>query len=282
MAGLIVGGCGGAKETESPTSGTLSLICAESLAPIVDKEVAEFTRLYTKAAVTCDSATSQEALVKFVNGQTKLIVLSRPLTAAEKKSLDGAKFSYNSYALAKIGIAVVVNTENPVGKLNLSQIRDIYTGKITDWREVGGLGGKITPISLSRNSGTAQVFLDALGIDSGFSPDLKVVAASRDLASAINADPLAIGFVGMNWLSDKVKAVAVAGDSAGEFTKIHQASVYQGAYPLVETAYALTTEGAYGLASGLVSFMTSAPGQKIFLDSGLVPVTMPVKLIQIN
>ena len=282
LAGLAVGGCGKPKNTESPTSGTLSLVSAESVAPVVQKEIAEFMRLYTKAAITCDSTTSREALVKFVNGETKMVVLSRNLEPEEKKSLDAAKFSYSSFALAKIGIAVVVNVENRVERLNLAQLRDIYTGGITRWEEVGGTGGKITPISLSRNSGTAEVFLGTLGIDAGLSPDLRVVPASRDLTSAISGDPSAIGFVGMNWLSREVKTVAVARDSSADFIDIHQASVYQGAYPLVETAYALTTAGAYGLASGLISFMTSAPGQKIFLNSGLVPVTMPVKLIQLD
>jgi phosphate transport system substrate-binding protein len=282
LACLAAGGCGKPKNTESPTTGTLSLVSAEAVAPVIQKEIAEFMRLYIKAAITCDSSTSREALVKFVNLETKMVVLSRDLNPEEKKSLDAAKFSYSSFALAKTGIAVVVNPENSVEKLNLVQLRDIYTGRITRWEEVGGAGGKITPVSLSRNSGTAEVFLGALGINAGLSPDLRVVAASRDLENAISADPSAIGFVSMNWLSGKVKAVAVARDSSGDFIDVHQASVYQGSYPLVETAYALTTAGAYGLASGLISFMTSAPGQKIFLDSGLVPVTMPVKLIQLN
>jgi ABC-type phosphate transport system substrate-binding protein len=282
LLGLLAGGCSKPKETESPTSGTLHMVSAETVAPVVGREIAEFMRLYTKAVITCDTMTSREALVKFVNGETKMVVLSRDLNPDEKKSLDAAKFSYSSYALTKIGIAVVVNRENTVEKLTLGQLRGIYTGKITSWEEVGGTGGKITPISLSRNSGTAEVFLGALGIETGLSGDLRVVAASRDLEAAISADPAAIGFVGMNWLTGKVKAVPLAKEGSSDFIDIHQASVYQGSYPLVETAYALSTAGTYALASGLVAFMTSAAGQKIFLDSGLVPVTMPVKLIQIN
>jgi phosphate transport system substrate-binding protein len=282
VAGLVSGGCEKPKDAESPTSGTLSLVCAESVAPVIEKEAAEFERLYTKAAISCDSATTLDALAKFGNRETKMVVISRGLNPEEKKSLEAPGFAYSSFALAKIGIAVVVNTENPVEKLNLDQLRGIYTGRIGSWEEVGGMGGKITPISLSRNSGAAEVFIQILGIDAGLSPDLRVVTASQDLAGAVAADPSAIGFVGMNWLSDKVKAVAVAADGSEDFIAIHQASVYGGAYPLVLTAYALTTSGAYGLASGFISFMTSAPGQKVFLDSGLVPVTMPVKLIRLD
>ena len=282
-AGLVMGGCGGAKEgAESPTGGTLSLIAAESIAPIVEKEALEFQRLYAKAVITSSTTTTREALALFGNREARMVVISRGLTVDEKKSLDVPGFEYGIFALAKVGIAVVVNKENPVERLNLEQLRGIYTGRIASWEEVGGMGGRITPISLSRNSGPAEVFVQALGLDAGLAPDIRVVASSRDLPAAVAADPAAIGFVGMNWLSDQVKAVALAGDGSGDFIAVHQASVYNGSYPLVETAYALTTAGSYTLASGFISFMASAPGQKLFLDSGLVPVTMPVKLIRLD
>ena len=102
------------------------------------------------------------------------------------------------------------------------------------------------------------------------------------MVGAVAANLSAIGFVGMNWLSDRVKALALAKEGSDQFITVHQASVYQGAYPIVQPVYALSTSGAYGLASGFIAFLTSAPGQKIFLDSGLVPVTMPVKLIRID
>jgi phosphate transport system substrate-binding protein len=280
LAGLALAGC--AKQTESPTSGTLSFVCAESVAPVLRKEAADFTRLYTTAVITLDSTTTREALVKLGSGATRLAVISRALNADERKSFAAANVAVDTFALAKDGIAVIVHPESPIRRLTLEQIRDIYSGKINRWDEVGGKGGKILPISLSRNSGTAEVFFDEIGSDTTFSRALRVVPTSREMIETVAADRSSVGFVGMNWLTDRVRALAVARAASGEYIDIHQASVYRGTYPLVQTIYAIQTGGAYGLANGFVAYLTSAAGQKIFLNSGLVPVTMPVKLIKVD
>jgi phosphate transport system substrate-binding protein len=100
------------------------------------------------------------------------------------------------------------------------------------------------------------------------------------MVATVAKDPLAIGFVSMNWTTNRVKALALAKTASDDFVALHQASVYNGSYPLVQGIHAYTTSGAYGLPSGFIAFMVSAPGQKIFLNSGLVPATMPVKLIR--
>jgi phosphate transport system substrate-binding protein len=135
---------------------------------------------------------------------------------------------------------------------------------------------------MSRNSGTTESFFKKAGLDTTVAPTIHPLATSREMVEWVAANRSAIGFVGMNWLTDRVKAVAVAPGTSNQFVDIHQASVYRGDYPLVTTIYAITTGGAYGLGSGFIAFLTSAPGQKIFLNAGLVPVTMPVKLIRID
>lgn len=292
VAGLVLAGC--AKQTESPTTGTLTFACAESVAPVFRKEAADFMRLYTKSAISLDSTTTREAIAKLAAGETPMAIVSRPLNADERRSFAAGKVAIDTFALAKDGIAVIVHPESPVLRLTLAQIRDIYTGKIARWEEIGGrgarggrgsragYGGNILPLSLSRNSGTAEVFFREIGADTAFSPALRVVQTSGEMVDAVAADRAAIGFVGMSRLSDRVRALAVARAASGEYVDIHQASVYQGTYPLVRTIYAIKTGGAYGLANGFIAYLASAPGQKIILNSGLVPQTMPVKLIKIE
>ncbi|MFH1221131.1 MAG: substrate-binding domain-containing protein [Candidatus Eisenbacteria bacterium] len=270
------------QETESPTSGILRFVCAESVAPVIQKEAAEFQRLYTKASIAFDTTTTREALIKLFNKETAMVIISREVNAEEAASLAAEKYSPGTFALAKVGIAVIVNPDNPVRELNLDQVGGIYSGRISRWDQVGGGGGKITPLAMPRNSGTTEVFLRTIGVDTTLSGALRVLPGSREIADLVAKDPLSVGFVGMNWLSDRVRALALAEDASNQFITIHQASVHQGDYPLVQTIYAITTAGAYTPASGFISFLASAPGQKIFLDSGLVPVTMPVKLIRID
>jgi phosphate transport system substrate-binding protein len=279
-AGLALMGC--QKETESPTTGVLHFACAETAVPVVQKEAAEFMRLYTKANITFDSTTTREALVKISNKETPLVLISRNLNQGEKDAFAAARMAVDTFALAKDGIAVIVHPDNAVGALNVEQLRDIYTGKISRWDAVGGRGGKIVPVCMSRNSGTTESFFREVGLDSTVAPGTHLLETSRQMVEWVAAHRDAVGFVGMNWLGDGVKAVAVAPGATKQYVNLNQASVYRGEYPLVTTFYALSTSGAYGLASGFIAFLTSAPGQKIFLNAGLVPVTMPVRLIQIG
>jgi phosphate transport system substrate-binding protein len=284
LVACLAVGCGekSPKNGESPTSGSLAFLCAESVAPVLGDEAAEFMRLYTKATISMDSTTTREALVRFASGAAKMVVISRELNSEEKKSFAADKFEYGSFTLAKYGIAVVVHPDNPVKQLTLDQIHDIYSGKITRWQDIGGPRGEILPLSLSKNSGVTESFFQKAGIDTGFSPALRVVPTSREMAATVAKDPLAIGFVSMNWTTNRVKALALAKTASDDFVALHQASVYNGSYPLVQGIHAYTTSGAYGLPSGFIAFMVSAPGQKIFLNSGLVPATMPVKLIRMD
>jgi len=278
--GLAFAGC--QKETESPTTGVLRFVCAETVTPVLQKEAAEFMRLYTNASISFDSTTTREALVKISNKETSLIVISRGLNPDEKKAFAAGQVSIDTFALAKDGIAVIVHPDNAIRQLNLDQIRDIYAGKIARWEQVGGKGGKIVPVCMSRNSGMTESFFKKSGLDTTVAPTLHLLGTSREMVDWVAANRSAIGFVGMNWLTDRVKAIAVARGASNQYVNIHQASVYRGDYPLVTNVYALSTGGAYGLGSGFIAFLTSAQGQKIFLNAGLVPVTMPVKLIRID
>jgi phosphate transport system substrate-binding protein len=106
------------------------------------------------------------------------------------------------------------------------------------------------------------------------------------------AHPLAIGMIGANWLNDNKERVKVLGlldpnapDSSGtgrEYFKPHQAYIYRGSYPITRDVYIYSRADNYGVGAGFISFVTSAPGQKIVLNSGLVPATMPVRLVELT
>ena len=108
----------------------------------------------------------------------------------------------------------------------------------------------------------------------------------------VSSHPDAIGMLGLNWLpdnKDKVKVLELADPDApdslgtrGKYFRPHQAYVFQGTYPLTRQIYFYSRADVYSVGIGFVSFVTSAPGQKIVLNSGLVPATMPVRLVQLT
>ena len=111
------------------------------------------------------------------------------------------------------------------------------------------------------------------------------------MIEAVANDPSAIGIVGLNWLraaGGRVRALDLSDPSApdslggGKFFSPHQAYVYKGFYPIIRNVYLLITPDSYGVSTGFTSFLTSAPGQKIVQNQGLVPATMPVRLVQLR
>jgi len=273
-------------EIESPTSGYITIASSESIAPIIRKEAEEFQRLYQKAKITTTVSSSREVIMQLLRGDVKTVFIPRGLNEEEKKVAEEYNIRVDTYRLALDAVAIIVHPENPVGQLNLEEVGAIYRGKITNWREVKGRAMPILPVALSRNTATSELVLKKAVKDTVFTRSTYVCPSSAQMLETVAQRQDAIGFVGLAWLSDrgsspqKVKVLEIADEGTSTFVAPYQAAIYRGDYPLQRSLYALTSERGLGLAAGFISFVTSAQGQKVVLDSGLVPVTMPVKLVK--
>jgi phosphate transport system substrate-binding protein len=288
---LTLSGCQGERQ-ETPTRGSLTMITSESVSPLVRLEVARFQELYQEAKIQLLEADAREAIARLYNDTIKVIVSSRPLNAEEIQIAKKTNLRLGSYKIAIDAIAIIVNEDNPLARLRTTQLDSIYSGGITRWDE---LGGKKAPVSLyapGRNSGTYEVFWQKVLGGGNFSPGTSVVPSSHEMLQRISKDPSGIGMVGVNWLGEKPENVKVlelsdphAPDSLGirgQYFSPHQAHIYRGYYPLTRDIYIYSKADQYGVGAGFISFVTSAPGQKIVLNSGLVPATMPVRLVELT
>jgi phosphate transport system substrate-binding protein len=238
--------------------------------------------------------TSREAIAKLFNDSVSVIVSARPLNAEERDVAKRANLIFGEFKIAIDGIAVIVNNANPVRQFRTTQIDSILNGYIKNWDKAGWTGS-FSPIAVcfpDRNTGT----FDSLSLytkhDEQQMRPAKITASSMEMIRFVSQYEHAIGFVGVNWYSsykDSVRALALndpgAADSLGikgKYFGPHQAYMYQKFYPLIKDVYIYTTAGMYGVGSGFASFITSSAGQKIILNSGLVPATMPVRLVEIT
>ncbi len=277
-------------EGDSPTSGSLAIMSADCLAPIAQNQIAEFQRLYEKTTITMQVASSRETVMQFLRGEMKTIFLDRQLHEEEKQIARAYDIPVDSFCIATEGVALVVHPGNPVAALNLAQIGAIYRGEIRDWHEVGGLHQPILPVALSRNTGTAELMLARAVHDTAFSRSTYVCPSSAKMLETIAQRKNGLGFVSSAWLSDsvaslgakdaKIKVLKVAKDTTTNYVALYQASVHRGDYPLSRRLYLYSRDRSLGVAVGLISFVTSAAGQKLILNAGLVPATMPVKLVK--
>ena len=293
LAILALVGCQEERK-ETPTKGHVTVITSESVSPLVKAEKEKFEELYPDAHVTLEVAHAREAIARFFNDTIKVIVSSRPLNTEERQvALKGA-LQFSEFKIAIDAIAIIVNNSNPVTQLRTSELDSIFTGKIDKWPRPARTS-KTSPIELclpSRNSGTYEIFAAKILKGEDVAKPEAVTATSPEMMQFVSSHPDAIGMIGLNWLDSnetRVKVLELSDPSApdslgirGKYFKPLQAYVYQGYYALTRDIDIYSKADLYSVGIGFVSFVTSAPGQKIVLNSGLVPATMPVRLVKLT
>jgi len=178
------------------------------------------------------------------------------------------------------GLAVVVNPNNPVSKLTVKQLADIFTGRITNWKEVGGPDLQIVILSREVNSGTHVYFKEHVlrGGDSNsqeeYAPSALLLPSSQAIADEVANNTGTIGYYGMGYISPKQQPVSVAKDENSEYVEPTIDNVVDGRYPISRPLFVYTNgqpqEGT--LVKKFIDFMLSPEGQKIELETDFVPV----------
>ncbi|MEK6728174.1 MAG: phosphate ABC transporter substrate-binding protein [Candidatus Omnitrophota bacterium] len=178
------------------------------------------------------------------------------------------------------GLAVVVNPSNPVGKLSAVQLADIFTGKITDWKEVGGKDQKIVILSREVNSGTHVYFKEHVlrkndpNAKDEFAAAALMLPSSQAIADEVAGNSSAIGYYGMGYISPKQKAIAVAKDENSEFVEPKIENVISGKYPISRPLFLYTNGQPQGLVKKFVDFALSKEGQETVLKTDFVPINI--------
>jgi phosphate transport system substrate-binding protein len=180
--------------------------------------------------------------------------------------------------IARDAIAVIINPENPVEKLSLQQISDIYSGKFTNWSEVGGEDRPIVRLSRETNSGTHVYFLEQvlrLGDKENptfFSPLTLLLPSSEGIISEVSQNPNAIGYDGLGYITDEVKVVGVSQVGSTEYIYPSVATVNSGEYPIARDLYMYTNGQPVGEIEEYLNWIFSEAAQEIVAELGFVPI----------
>lgn len=193
------------------------------------------------------------------------------IDAARKNGVDPKEFT-----IAQDAIAIVVHPDNPVSGLTLQQLSDIYTGKITNWREVGGEDRPIVLLSRESNSGTYVYFLEnviRLGQDSDqvFSPNTLLMPSSQGISTEVSQNPNAIGYDGLGYVTPEQKTIAVATESTRPYVLPSVATVNDGAYPISRPLHMYTIGEPQGEIKAYLDWILG-DGQALIPSLGFVPL----------
>jgi phosphate transport system substrate-binding protein len=173
------------------------------------------------------------------------------------------------HVVALDGLPILVHPGNPVSSLTIEQVRDIYMGKITNWKEVGGPDKKIVMISRDTNSGTYETFEEKVMNKEKIAESAEYVGSNGAVRARVQSTPAAIGYAGLGFVDNTVKALTINGVYPSKKT------VISGKYPIARPLY-MVTNGYPAMGSHVYQFITiylSPKGQEIVERIGFVPVT---------
>lgn len=245
---------------------TLVLTGSTTVLPIAQLCAEKFMDQHPDVNISVRGGGSGVGIAALIDGTCDIAMASRPMKTKELKSARGKGINPLATVIAKDGIAIIVHPTNPLSEITLAQLKDIYTGKISNWKDVGGKPGKIVVISRDVASGTFEVFKKIVLKGAKTRADALMLASNKAVATTVEKTPGAIGYVGLGYISSKVKALAVDGVEPTKET------VVSGKYKLARPLYLYTDGKPTGLAKEFIDFVLSPEGQKIVDKIGFVPV----------
>jgi phosphate transport system substrate-binding protein len=238
----------------------------------------KFMELHPEYFVAVTGGGSGTGIASLISGTTDIAMCSREIKQKEIELAKQKGIEPYEIEAALDGLAVVVHPKNPVDKLTIAQLADIFTGKISNWKELGGQDSKIVILSREVNSGTHVYFKEHVlrkGDPSGkeeFAPSALLLSSSQAIADEVANNPSAIGYYGMGYISPKQKAVSIAQDEKSEYVAPVIENVVNGKYPISRPLLLYTNGEPKELVKIFNDFVLSKEGQEIVLKTDFVPI----------
>ncbi len=221
---------------------------------------------------------SGTGIAALINGTVDIANASREMKENEIEQARANGIEPVEHLVAVDALAVIVNPQNPVSQLTIPQISDIFTGRITNWREVGGQDEPIILVSRETNSGTHVYFLEEI-VRQGdadrediFAPQTLLMPSSVGITSEIQRNPHAIGYDGLGYVTEHEKMIGVAQDAGSPYVLPSVASASDGSYPISRGLYMYTAGEPAGDIASYIAWIKGPAGQQIVADLGFVPL----------
>lgn len=284
-----------AVKLDTPTGGSILIAVDETLRPLFEAEEKAFEGLYAEADIRLVYVPESEAAALLVKDSVRMAILGRKLNAPEEEQIRQLKIYPATTKIASDAIALIVHPDNPDTLLSYFQLKDILTGRISRWQELdsleGAAEGEIQLVFDHEKSSTLRFLKDTVGMEEN-QPNFFALEDNQEVLEYVAQNPRAIGVIGLSWISDsddpavqfsrgKIKVLGISGPGKLEFYQPYQGYVALGVYPFTRDIYVVSREARAGLGSGFTAFLANEKGQRIILKTGLLPATMPIRLVQI-
>jgi phosphate transport system substrate-binding protein len=271
MVAVSLAGCGGGGKA-------IQIKGSDTMVNLAQAWAEEFMKVNPESSVAVTGGGSGTGIAALINGTTDIAQSSRGMEPKEIELANKRGVKPREIHVANDGITMVVNPANKISKITIKELSEIYTGKIKNWKELGGADLKIVALSRDRNSGTHVYMLEhvvKLGDKSNkneFAPGILMMPSSQAIIEEVNSNPSAIGYVGLGYLTKKEKALAVARDKAGPYVEPSVKTVISKGYPISRSLFFYTNGAPDKRIKPFIDFVLSKAGSKIILKMDFVPL----------
>lgn len=251
---------------------TVTIKGSDTLVRLGQRWAEEYMKANPEAVIQVSGGGSGTGIAALLNGATDICEASRDMKEKEYKLAEKKGITPYRVSVALDGIAVFLNDKNPVTELSLSQLKGIYTGAITNWKEVGGPDNMIILYGRENNSGTYAFFKKRVLDGEDYDDKTQTLPGTAAVVNAVAKDELGIGYGGIAWATDVKFAAVKDGDTADAIIPSIE-SVSNGSYPISRDLYWFFNGKPEGELKKLLNWCLSEEGQKVSASIDYVPLS---------
>ncbi len=244
---------------------------SDTVLPLAQKEAENYLNKNSAAYVTVTGGGSGVGISALLDGTTDIAMASRKIKFDEKLKLQEKGESVIETIIAWDALAVVVNPSNRVSKLTREQLEGIFTGKITNWKEVGGSDMKIVVYSRETSSGTYEFFKESVLLNKNYMSSVLSMPATGAIIQSVSQTPGAIGYVGLAYVNSNVKALIVSYDGVNYVEPSYE-NAKNKSYPIVRPLMFYYVKNDEQKVKSLIDYVLSAEGQNTVKEVGYIDV----------
>jgi phosphate transport system substrate-binding protein len=272
---LLLGGC---SRKSSDQANSIQIKGSDTMVNLGQAWAEDFMKLHPGSSIAVTGGGSGTGITAMVNNTCDIAEVSREMKESEIKLIEAKGTVPYKIVVALDGLAIVVNPANRISELTIDQLADVFTGKVRNWKEIGGRDAKIVLLSREVNSGTHVYFKEHVlrkGIAEGkqeFAADALLLSSSQAIADEVSQNLDAIGYYGMGYITSREKALKVAKDKTSPAISPTIENVISGAYPISRPLLMYTKGEPQGLVKTFIDYVLSPAGQQIVKKIDFVPV----------
>ena len=256
-------------------SGSVTVKGSDTMVNLASAWAEAFSNENPKVSISVTGGGSGTGIAALINKQTDIADASRAMKDEEKQDAEANGVNPVETQVALDGLSVVVNPSNPVSELSIPQLSDIYSGKISNWKDVGGDDASIVVLARDTNSGTHVFFKEHVvqyQEKLEYGPDVQFMAATQAGFDEVAGNENAIMYGGLGYVTDEVKPLGIKKDDSSAAVQASIATVKPGEYPVARPLFVYTNGEPTGVLKAYIDWILGSGGQKIVEELEFVPL----------